>query len=309
MKLQTAIKEFILHCVIEKNLSPKTLKAYQIDLKQVLNFLGPKIATDITKQDLRDYLSSLSQLKPKSIKRKVATLKTFFNYMEFEDKIAINPFRKMRIKIKEPQNLPRVIDMSDILKIFKVCYLRKNSITDREGVAFRKAIRNIVILELLFSTGARVSEIAGLKKETVHLGSGSIIIKGKGNKERIIQVCNKETLSVLRQYYILCEKNIFESGNWFLTNRLNKKLSDQSIRNIVKAIAKEAGLSNLITPHMFRHSFATLLLEKEVDIKYIQSLLGHSSINTTQIYTHVNRKHQKQILNDKHPRQDFSMIY
>ena len=308
MTLQNAINEFLLHCSIEKNLSPKTLKAYGIDLQQLSIFMDPKIVvTDISKQDLRDYLGSLTCLKPKSVKRKIATVKAMFNFLEFEDKILINPFRKMRIKIKEPQRLPTVMDMHEIIKIFKTCYRRINSIANGQSYSYREAIRNIAILELLFSTGARVSEIAGLRKEYINLHSGSIVIKGKGDKERIIQVCNPETMDILQQYFILFAKNIENAGGWFLVNRFHKKLSDQSIRHMVKRTALKAGLSKRITPHMFRHSFATLLLEKDVDIKYIQSLLGHSSIMTTQIYTHVNRKRQRQILQAKHPRKDFSM--
>jgi integrase/recombinase XerD len=124
----------------------------------------------------------------------------------------------------------------------------------------------------------------------------------------MIQICNKETILVLQQYHTLYSKKISKSGGYFLVNRLNGKLSDQSIRNMVKKIAVIAGIAKKITPHIFRHSFATLLLESDVDIKYIQSLLGHSSIVTTQIYTHVNNEKQKQILQTKHPRKEFSMI-
>lgn len=308
MTLNNAIREFLLHCSIEKNLSSKTLKAYGTDLQQFLVFMKDKeTVIDISKHDLRDYLGSLSLLKPRSIKRKVATIKALFNFLEFEDKILSNPFRKMRIKIKEPQKLPTVMDIQEIIKIFKRSYQVKSSIGDEKSYSFFEAIRNIVVLELLFTTGARVSEIAGLKKECINLHSGSVMIRGKGDKERIIQICNRETIGILQHYYTLFEKNIRDSGGWFLINRYRQKLSDQSIRHMVKKTALSAGLSKKITPHIFRHSFATLLLEKDVDIKYIQSLLGHSSIMTTQIYTHVNRKRQRQILKAKHPRKDFSM--
>jgi integrase/recombinase XerD len=113
---------------------------------------------------------------------------------------------------------------------------------------------------------------------------------------------------VLKNYRNLYSDKIKNSGGFFLINRFGKKLSDQSIRTIVKRLTNKAGIKKHITPHVFRHSFATLLLEKDVDIKYIQSMLGHSSIMTTQIYTHVNRKKQKQILKLKHPRRDFSVV-
>lgn len=309
MTVLNATSEFLLHCEFEKTLSQKTLKAYKTDLHQVMQLLQKKGCVEIsevTKQEIREYLMHLSTFKPKTIKRKLASLKAFFNYLEFEDKLHINPFRKMRIKIKEPQKLPSVMDMSEIIKLFKKAYYLKSRKVEG-SYQHQEALRNIVVLELLFSTGARVSEIANLKYNSIHLSSGNVIIKGKGNKERVIQICNQETLALLKIYSQQYEKNIKQSGGWFLTNRHNKKLSDQSIRLMVKRLAREAGITKRITPHVFRHSFATLLLEKDVDIKYIQSLLGHSSIMTTQIYTHVSRRRQKQILKAKHPRRDFSM--
>ena len=307
MKLNLATKEFIMYCQFEKKLSPKTLKAYTTDLGQFGIFLNnDTIIFDISKHDIRNYLVSISSLKPKSAKRKIASIKALFNYLEFEDKIITNPFRKIRIKIKEPELLRPVMDIIEIKKIFKSIYENKPKIINVKSFSYFEWLRNIVVLELLFSTGARVSEIANLKKESINLESGCITIKGKGDKERIVHICNSEILLLLSNYYLLFEKYIFKSGGWFLVNRSHKKLSDQSIRIIVNNVCKDAGLSKHITPHIFRHTFATLLLEENVDIKYIQSLLGHSSITTTQIYTHINQKHQREILTAKHPRKDFS---
>jgi len=309
--IQTAIKEFIGHCKFEKNLSPKTIKSYSIDLKQLTEFLVerryPLKVTRITKIELREFLESISSLKPKSIKRKVATIKAMFNYLEFEDKISSNPLRKMSIRIKEPQMLPRVMDIKEIVEIFKSAYTKKIRVRGTNKYAYSLALRDIAAVELLLATGARVSEIADLKTENIDFVTGSVKLSGKGNKERIIQICNKETLKALRDYYNVFSEKIGNAGGFFLINRLGRKLSDQSIRIIVKNLATQARISKHITPHVFRHSFATLLLEKDVDIKYIQHLLGHSSITTTQIYTHVNREKQRQILKTKHPRKDFSM--
>ncbi len=311
MLLTDASKEFLSHCQFEKNLSEKTLKAYKTDISQLLAFMKSRsfdtTITAISKTELKEYLVSIGSLKPKSVKRKIATLKAMFNYLEFEDILAVNPFRKMRINIKEPKRLPLVMDIREITRIFKTAYANKKKETSPESYSNFRILRDIVIIELLFSTGARVSEIAGLTKNNINLDSGSVSIRGKGDKERVIQICNRETIDLLKHYYKLYKQPIEKAGNYFLVNRLGSKLSDQSIRTIVKKLAGTAGLNRHITPHMFRHSFATLLLEKDVDIKYIQSLLGHSSIMTTQIYTHVNRAKQKQILKSKHPRRDFNM--
>jgi integrase/recombinase XerD len=229
-----------------------------------------------------------------------------FNYLEFEDKIMNSPFRKMRIKIKEPSKLPNVLNISEMTSIFKSAYENKKVIKVESGYDYFESLRNIVVVELLFATGARVSEIANLTDSQIDVCSGDLTIRGKGDKERIIQICNKETIQILKKYRKLFIAKINTSGGYFLVNRLNKKLSDQSIRIIVKNISKKASIKTHVTPHALRHTVTTLLLEKDVDIKYIQSILGHSSIVTTQIYTHVNREKQKQILKMKHPRKEFS---
>lgn len=309
MTLLAAIKEFLIHCTFEKKLSPKTLKIYETDLSQLNEQLSEihriTAVKDITKEHLRSYLIHISNLKPKSIKRKLAVIKSLFNFLEFDEKILISPLRQMRIKIKEPLTLPSVMELSEIIRMFKLCHQYKSRIANRNSYTYFESVRNIVVLELLFLTGARVSEIANLKKDDINIQTGNLVIRGKGGKQRIIQICNKEALSTLKQYYSLLKK-IEYLESYLLVNRLGKKISDQSIRILVKNLATKVGIKKRITPHVFRHSFATLLLEKDVDIKYIQEMLGHSSIVTTQIYTHVNRERQRRILRDKHPRKNFS---
>jgi integrase/recombinase XerD len=199
------------------------------------------------------------------------------------------------------------MDIRDVNAIFKLAYLKNGLCKDVRAYSYLESLRNIVVIELLFATGARVSEIANLYEENIDFLSGTLKIKGKGNKERIIQICHKETLKILKEYNKCFKSRITNSGGYFLVNRLGNKLSDQSIRGVVKGFSNEAKIQKHVTPHVFRHTLATLLLEKDVDIKYIQSILGHSSITTTQIYTHVNREKQKQILTIKHPRKDFSI--
>lgn len=309
--IQIEIKEFLNHCKYEKNLSNKTIKAYSIDLTQFTKFLIDKNYSleilKISKFEIRGFLETISFLKPKSIKRKIATIKAMFNFLEFEDKIAVNPFRKMRIKIQDEKRLPRVMDINDVNAILKSVYQKNNLCENLRSYAYLVTLRNAVVIELLFATGARVSEISNLKLENINVLIGAITIKGKGNKERIIEVCNKETLQLLKKYQYHFIDKIQNSGGFFLINRFGKKLSDQSIRGIVKSISTSLEIKTHVTPHVFRHTLATLLLENDVDIKYIQIILGHSSIMTTQIYTHVNRKKQRQILTLKHPRKNLTM--
>lgn len=305
-----AIGIFLNHCRYEKKLSTKTIKAYTTDLAQFTGFLSAKQISTIaiiTKHEIRAYLEQISSLKPKSIKRKIATIKALFNFLEFDDLITVNPFRKMKIQIREPRVLPTVLELGEVSKILKRLYADLHQITDKSTYAYKEALRNAVVIELLFATGGRVSEIAGLSAKNINLSDGSVLLYGKGSKERLVQVCNSETLKLLITYKKVWSESIKSSGGYFLVNRVGKCLSTQSIRNLVSVIARKIGLTKHITPHTFRHSFATLLLERDVDIKYIQSLLGHSSIMTTQLYTHVNQTKQRQLLKTKHPRRDMVM--
>lgn len=306
------IDDFIFHCRYEKNLSKKTIKAYRIDLKQFLTFLN-RISeslsiSEIDKKIIKQYLRKISDgYKAKTIKRKVATIKAFFNYVEFEDIIVKNPFRKIKISLKEEKQLPKTIDVQVIKKLFSYIYQEAETYKNRSAPKYKTLVRDIAVLEILFSTGIRVSELCNLKVSDANLKTGILIINGKGKRERIIPICSKEAHSALKKYFTEFQKNIETTGYLFI-NRLKNRFSEQSVRFMIKKHVKEIDKSLHITPHMFRHSIATLLLENEVDIRYIQDLLGHSSINTTQIYLQVNKASQRKIITSKHPRKSLKII-
>lgn len=305
-EIHEVINEFIFHCQYEKNLSPKTITAYKIDLKQFESYLASVEYMDnidnVSKSMIKHYLQHLADFKPKTIKRKIAALKALFKHYEFEHDNFINPFRKMNIQIKEPFLLPTVMNTNEIKMILTQLY--KERITNRytDNYTYKAQTRNIAIIELLFATGMRVSELCDLKCNDIDFSQGTIKIFGKGSKERIIQICSKDVLNILRSYY-----HLFHPDTYFFINRLGNQISTQSVRLLVKKCAKSVNLTKHITPHTFRHTFATLLLEEDVDIKYIQNLLGHSSILTTQIYTHVNSNKLMQILSTKHPRKKINI--
>jgi site-specific recombinase XerD len=161
--------------------------------------------------------------------------------------------------------------------------------------------RDIAVIELLFATGIRISELCSLKPSDIDLESQNVLIYGKGSKERMIQIGSMDVINALTEYQAIY-KNEIENCNYYFVNRRKQKLSEQSVRFMIKKHTNIAAINQHITPHMFRHSFATLLLEEDVDIRYIQKMLGHSSITTTQIYTHVSIEKQKDILTTKHPR-------
>jgi len=304
------ISKFLFHCEFEKHLSKKTLKAYTIDLNQFKVFIKTRNVEQITKvnkDDLKQYLQHISSFKPKTIKRKIATLKALYNFLEFEEIIETNPFRKVRIKIKEPLILPKVMDLQEATELFNAAYFDLSNTKHKEdSQSYKEVIRNIAVLELLFGTGVRVSELCSLKKANIGPGFSFVRVNGKGNKERIIQILNKDIITALERYHDLFSSQI-KTQEYFFVNRLGMRLSEQSVRFMIRKYKEKCMFQKNITPHMFRHTFATLLLEQDVDIKYIQNILGHSSILTTQIYTHVSTEKQTDILQNKHPRNDVKL--
>ena len=289
------IDEFLNYCRYHKKLSDKTIRAYKIDLSQYGVF-----SNELSKQALWDYIEYLNKkYKPKTAKRKLATLKAFIHFLLLQDLIDFNPFDKLETTIKEPLLLPKTIPLGVIAKLISFSY--QQIVFAKSDYQIRSAVRNTAILELLFATGARVAEICTLRSDNVDLLGNSVKFYGKGSKERIIPLENFAVLSILRKYHSLFEKEIPDSG-YFFVNKLGRRMTEQSVRNMINFYCKQCGVDMHITPHMFRHSFATLLLEEDVDIRYIQRMLGHSSITTTQIYTHVTSAKQKEILKTKHPR-------
>lgn len=287
--LRNYISEYIEYCEYRKRLNSKTLKAYKIDLKQFEIFCTD-LSDCFAKNVVDDFITNLhKQYKPKTVKRKIASLKAFFHHMEYKELLNENPFTKLDIRFREAKLLPKTIPFHSIQTFLSTLYAQKE-LAESE-YQLRCCIRDIAVIELLFATGMRISELCSLKPSDIDFESSNILIYGKGAKERIIQLGNQETF-----------KKDIEICGYFFVNRLQHKLSEQSVRFMINHYAELAGISQHITPHMFRHSFATLLLEQDVDIRYIQRMLGHSSISTTEIYTHVSNSKQKDILVHKHPR-------
>lgn len=299
--IENLMDEYIADCRYRKRLNSKTIGAYKSDLKQFFHFVELDY---LNKTKIVEYVHNLNQTysKHKTIKRKIASVKGFFSYLEFTDQIEITPFRKIRTKIQEPKLLPKTIESDMVDQIFKYLY---NEVKEAKSEYKKsKAIRNISIIELLFSTGLRISELCNIKLNDIDLNNGNLKIFGKGSKERILFIGNDNVLEVLRTHYERNSQIIDEVGYLFL-NKNNEQLSSQTVRKLLITIEDKLKFSTHITPHMFRHTFATMLLEKDVDIRYIQKILGHSSIMTTQIYTHISNIRQKEILIKKNPRNDY----
>lgn len=311
--IMNAIEKFLFHCEFEKRLSEKTLKFYGVDLKQFEAYIRQHYEnadiSNIGKEELKQYIQFISGFKPKTTKRKIATAKAMFNFLEFEDLINANPFRKIKISIKEPVILPRVMNVEEVNLLFSVAYqeLRKKSV-ETESYGYMEKVRDVAVLELLFGTGVRVAELCSLKYGDIGTGFSYVKVNGKGNKERCIQIVNENIKNAMKDYFSIFSFMI-ESQEFFFVNRLGKRLSEQSVRLMVRKYSGKCHITKNITPHVFRHTFATMLLENDVDIKYIQNLLGHSSIITTQIYTHVSSEKQTEILTNKHPRNGINVHF
>lgn len=299
-ELNEWIVSYLEMCECEKRLSPDTVKAYRIDLKQFQKFIGDEI---VDGKILNQYIKHLNQnFSPRSAKRKLASLRAFFHEMELNETLQDNPFGKLHIRIHTPQQLPRVIPnyiVENLLKSVYDSYTPQNRIT----------LRDILVIELLFCTGVRVSELCELTDDTFQLQEDMLrlVIKGKGRKERVIQITTPQLVDIARKYREAYIDEIHNSGV-ILFNRRGKCISPQSVRRIIAKHLKKIETSYHVTPHMFRHTFATSLLEAGMDIRYIQSLLGHSSISTTQIYTHVTPRQQTILLAEKHPRSKMNFV-
>ncbi len=302
MNFVELMKKYLDYCQFRKELDWNTLKAYRIDLRQFFEYVQEDMPG---KHKIENYVTELhKKYKQKTVKRKIASIKAYFNYLEEEEIIEDNPFRKIKVKFKETNILPRIIPREEIEQLINCVYAQ--AVNKGKG-GYKYWLRDIAVIETLFASGARVYEISNIREDNIDLKTGLIKIMGKGGRERYIQIASKDILDVLKKYYIQNTTAIKKSGFFFVNNR-GARFTEQSIRLMLKKYAKAAGIERNITPHMFRHSFATYLIEEGVDVSCVQKILGHSSIRTTQIYIHIAAKKQAEILRKMHPRNKMQII-
>lgn len=298
MELNMLTVQYLTACESEKRLDKKTIKAYRIDLRQFTEYVIGQAAS-FDRETIKSYTAYMNQkFRPSTVKRKIASIRAFVTWLMEENLMEKNPFENLHLKVQKPTLLPRVIPFWVIRSILEEVHKRQKLNLDNMTV-----LRETAVIEMLFATGMRVSELSGLKTKNIDLKEGVIRIFGKGSKERIAYIGNAEVLEALRKYAEACQPE--RNGTFFLNSR-GKRLSEQSVRNIVRKYGELVDYPTRITPHMFRHSVATLLLEEDVDIRCIQHILGHSSILTTQIYTYVAETKQREIMEERHPRNGFS---
>ena len=294
------IAAFLEFCADDRRLSPHTVKAYGLDLKAFCFHLSNAQASwsDVEPDYVRGYIRTLGKLKPRSIKRKIATIKCFFAYLKSSKAIETNPLEYFRSGIRIGKSLPRTINRKQVASLLRP-FAIKNSPAEPRA---KEIARDRALFEILFGTGMRVSEVSNLRITSVDLVAERILVAGKGSRERIIPIVNWELADALKKHI---DSSRAISSEFLFTNRSRSRLSEQSIRNIVRRRAARLKLGR-ITPHMLRHTIGTLLLEQGVDLRHIQRLLGHSSIVTTTIYVDVSECSHRSVLKKRHPRGLFS---
>ena len=294
---EALIESFLNYLIVECGLSDNTIKGYKGDLRNFSNYLqdeGIKQFQDLRAKMIVSFIEKEKQrgLSENSISRSLVTIKMLYKYMIMEGKISANPMSSVNT-LKLQKHLPEVLHYKTVEKI-----LRAPDCNDKLG------IRDKAILELMYATGARVSEVASIKASWINFDYGYIRCQGKGSKQRIVPMGAEASKSIrryLQEVRPLLVKMEADEPLLFLS-RTGKKLRRENIWSIVKKYAIKAGIRSNISPHTLRHSFATHLLEGGADLRSVQEMLGHSNISTTQIYTHIDRKYLKSIHQKFHPR-------
>jgi site-specific recombinase XerD len=300
MELFDCLEFYIKYLKYEKNLSLNSINSYRKDILQLLKFLKQRKITSPSELDLsifREFLKSIDSqnYSNRTIIRKYSSFINFFRFLERNDYVssqlaqAINPPRKR-------QRFYSFMSVGETEKLFKSLKAGKDS-----------EIRNRAVMELFYSTGARISEVENIKVSDIDLRNNEMMVTGKGRKQRLVYL-NQAAVYWIRKYLGVRDKTTYQDrtgikkDNHLFLNKFGKRLSSRSIRNIVKKCIRSALIGKNITPHSIRHSFATHLLQEGAGIREVQELLGHENITTTQIYSHLNIKKLKEDYKKFHPR-------
>ena len=300
MNWNSYIKSYQSYLKIERGLSQNTITSYCFDIERLLIFLDEKdidvSPIKIQEETLQQFIYEVSkEVNARSQARIISGLKSFFSYLIFEDYRVDNP-----LELIESPRLGR--KLPDTLAIEEI-----DNLIDAVDLSSKEGERNRAILETLYGCGLRVSELVDLKISDLFFEEGFIKVTGKGNKQRFVPIAEitEKYISIYKDQ-IRCHQVIHkEDSDTLFLNRRGKKLTRAMIFTIIKRLAAEINLQKTISPHTFRHSFATHLLENGADLRSIQMMLGHESITTTEIYVHLDRKHLQDVVNDFHPRKGY----
>ena len=292
---------------VERNLSVPTLKAYRGDLKLLSCHLGSLELSVVTTDHLRAFIESMEDRRSyqdSTIRRRIATLKVFFGFLEDEHFVLDSPARRLRGRYSIVKRLPKVLSMREVRRLLKASHAQahgqSNAEEDSRGrnqvdAESLERLRDLAILEILFSTGIRIGELVALDLNDLNFKERTLRILGKGRRERVVFVSSDESLRAVKDYY---DGRLFlpvERPALFL-NRAGSRLTIYSVEGIFRKYCKLARIRNHYTPHCLRHTMATMLLNNGADIRAVQEILGHRTIVTTQIYTEVSLKQKRRVL-------------
>jgi site-specific recombinase XerD len=276
MHVTAAVEAFLRYCLEEKHLAPNTLSAYRQDLDEFRRYIGSRRRISVVGPAeilaYRNHLSAERELSPATVKRRLACLRAVFGWCARRDIIATSPFVKIELRIRLPARLPRCLESRDVRRL-----LRRRAALGPNGA---------LATGLLIATGIRIGELAALRVDDIDASAGSMRIFGKGSRERTVFVIDPALREELR-IYLGSRHGASGSDQRLLIDDRGRPMSAARIRQAIIVLARAAGLQRRVTPHMLRHTAATMLLESGTDIRFVQRLLGHRSIVTTQIYTHV----------------------
>jgi len=289
--------EFQEYLIVERNLSQNSIIAYTQDLKKFFQYVINKNLNilNITTEDLIGFLKddTVNNISKRSLVRLIASLRQFYHFLVIKNYIDKNPAEKIELP-KVEKHLPDYLTLEEINKFFNS--FDTNNIFE---------LRDRCIFEIMYVSGLRISEVCNLKLEDIDFLEQEIKILGKGNKQRIVPFGEK-TLQILRQYLVhsrpyIC-KHKSKKNEYLFISKKGGKLDRKSVWKFLQKYSLRAGIIRTISPHTFRHSFATHMIQNQADIRIVQELLGHSDISTTQIYTHIDKRHLKEAHKKYHPR-------
>jgi integrase/recombinase XerD len=316
MKMTQASKEFVDGYFSTHNLSAKTKAAYCSDLAQFREFVGedyPLVSLGAT--DVENWAAKLreKEYSAASMRRKIVTLRVFCSYWVRRGTLTESPFWRIRLSFGRIEQLPRALtvgEMSALLERARNTWLsvqrsdQHMEPTDRCNKQFSfshySSLRNLALIDLLFATGMRVGEVSALDVPDFLVEEAVFRVHGKGGRYRLACVVDQETVQIQRDY-LAARRRFDTSSTALFLNISGERLSTQGIANIIARFRKEAGIERHVTPHMLRHTVATLLLRNGADIRIVQEFLGHTSIATTQRYTHITKEHLIGVLRNHHP--------
>lgn len=286
---QKTLQDYSYYLKIERALSPNTVSSYASDLAEFFATV-PVEPSRVSSADIIDYLSSRPQLSKRSQARLLSAFRSFFGWLVLEGDRADNPCDRVEAP-KLGRYLPEVLSLEEV-----------GAIMDSVDLSSRTGLRDRAILEVLYGCGLRVSEASGLRLSNVYLDEGFVRVVGKGNKERVVPMGDMAAAAVRNYLEVRPEPAGPEEDDILFLNKFGKRLSRISMFNLVKRQALAAGIRKEISPHTFRHSFATHLIENGADLRVVQEMLGHESILTTEIYTHIDSSTWQKTILEHHPR-------